>query len=161
MSLWLCLQQSSASLSIFKRSITGNSKNNPYYWCQWGKRITASLPLLSEGLIMKWMGGSQHHSWVWGILAHSIMPLQFSPCSSCPTLFTLPLFTAPDQKENWRILFTKKAVESLLNTPRSLPGSFEWSHTNWMLWSNTLWWNKLLCLSSTQYVNPGLIVGRP
>lgn len=48
----------------FILSIMGSHKNNLYYQCQSERRITTSLPPLSEGLIMGWK-----ERWAWGILA--------------------------------------------------------------------------------------------
>lgn len=175
----------------FIPSIKGSHKNNLYHQCQSERRITTSLPPLSEGLIMGWKEPGNRAepgaSWwlsllmaAWGwIAAHSTL-LHLSSFTS------LPLFTVPDTKKEGKRneilkngglsshLFNKRpkrwlnlatrAVESLLNYALLPP---------WILLMiphrqspviplwNTLWWNKALCVSSPQYANPGLIMGQP
>lgn len=137
----------------FIPSIWGSHKNNLYYQCHSERRITTSLPLLFEGLIMGWKEPSNWAepgaSWwlsllmaAWGwIAAHSTL-LHLSPFTSLP-LFNVPrtkkgekemryayvkmvdcsLFFLIKRSKTW-LKWATRAVESHSIMPSYLPGSF-------------------------------------
>lgn len=103
-----CLSNVLRRFPFYIPSIIGSHKNNLYYQCQSERRITTSLPPLSEGLIMGWKEPGNRAepgaSWwlsllmaAWGwIAAHSTL-LHLSPFTFLP-LFTVPV-TPPPQKK--------------------------------------------------------------